>query len=153
VSGVARTGRGAAALGVGAALAVAAAWYARPGEAVPESAAAGTVAVRITRHDAAGVPGQPVSIRDRTRVRALVEALGVDAQPPVTCPPDYASADLGLVLSGRDVYARRTVYVWDLAGADAGTATSVLVVSPSGCRGGPPADAAALRREIAAAPP
>jgi hypothetical protein len=69
--------------------------------------------------------------------------LGVDVYAPVPCPPDYASAEVGLVLSGRDVYARRNVYVWDLAGRS-GT-PNVLVTSSSGCRGGPPPDAVRLR--------
>jgi len=141
----------AAAIAVGAALVVAGAWCARPRSAPVETALEATVAVRISRHDAFGVPSAPSSLREPARVRALVEALGVDAQPSAPCPPDYASAEVGLLLSGRDVYARRNVYVWDLS-ADGG-APRVLVVSSSGCRGGPPADAAALRRALAKADP
>ena len=136
-----------AALGVGAALVVALIWWLRPHEPVVERAVEATVAVRISRHDALGIPSNPVTLRERAKVRALVEALDVDAPPPVPCPPDYATADVGIVLTGRDVYSRRNVYVWGL-GADAGS-PNVLVVSSAGCRGGPPANASAVRELIA----
>ncbi|MBX3222615.1 MAG: hypothetical protein KF795_19000 [Labilithrix sp.] len=154
----------AAGLAVGAALVVAAIWWRRPRTPVVETALEATVAVRISRHDALGMSSPPMSVREPSRVRAIVEALGVDAQPAVACPPDYASAELGLLLSGRDVYARRNVYVWDLSAGAAGVADgsvadgdvavrgarrggvpAVVVVSSSGCRGGPPADAVRLR--------
>ena len=93
------------------------------------------------------MPGPPAAVRDPAKVRELVGALDVDAHPVVTCPPDYATAELGIVLSGRDVYARRNVYVWGLF-SDAGS-PSVVVVSSSGCRGGPPSDVGALRELIA----
>jgi hypothetical protein len=131
---------------VAVALVVAASWCGRSRVPVVETAVQSTVSVRITRHDALGMPSRTAAVRERARVRTIVEALGVDAFGPMTCPPDYAAAEFGLVLSGRDVYARRNVYVWDLF-ADAGSARAV-VVSSSGCRGGPTADAAALRREM-----
>ena len=143
----------AAGLGVGAALVIAALWWRRPRTPVVEPAVDATVAVRISRHDALGMPSKPVMIREPSKVRAIVEALDVDAHPTVTCPPDYASAELGITLTGRDVYARRNVYVWSLSSipsADGGAPT-VLVVSSSGCRGGPPADSAALRDLISSA--
>jgi hypothetical protein len=95
------------------------------------------------------MPAKPILVRELVRVRAIVDALAVDAHPTATCPPDYASAELGIVLSGRDVYARRNVYVWDLF-ADAGT-PQVVVVNSTGCRAGPPPDAGALRTELARA--
>ena len=68
------------------------------------------------------------------------------------CPADYADADVGIVLSGSDVYARRNVYVFGLLGdAGTGTSTSVVSVTSAGCRLGPPADLATMRRELAAA--
>ena len=139
-----------AAIAVGLALLVAAHWWRRAARsAVAESALDATVAVRISRHDALGIPSKPVSVREPGRVRAIVRALGVDAQPSVTCPPDYASADVGLLLSGRDVYARRNVYVWRLLDpADAGSAPTVLVTSSAGCRGGPSTVSAERLREI-----
>lgn len=140
----------AAGLAVGAALVVTAVWWGRANvPAVPQSAVDAIVAVRITRHDELGMPSKPIPVRERARVRAIVEALGVDAQPTATCPPDYASAEIGLLLVGADVYARRNVYVWNLFG-DAG-APSILVVSSGGCRGGAPADAGVLRGELTAA--
>lgn len=135
------------AVAVGAALAVVALWFARVPPPVAESALVSTNALRITRHEAIGLPSTPVSIRDPALVRAIVEALAVDTHPAVACPSDYASADVGIVLMGRDVYARRNVYVWGLAHPDA----SVLVVTSSGCRSGPPADVAVLRGELDAA--
>jgi hypothetical protein len=119
-------------------------------------------AARITRHDVSGVPGKPVIVREPARVRGIVEALGVDAltrdtdTPPVACPADYATAELGIQLAGRDVYSSRSVYVWGLtrasmsAGDDAGAAT-VVVVSSEGCRQGPIANRTTLERELAAA--
>jgi hypothetical protein len=75
-----------------------------------------------------------------------VSALGVDALAPGTCPPDYSGAEIGVVLSGNDVYARRNVYVFDVL--DGGTTPSVVSVTPAGCRIGAPANAAALRHEL-----
>ncbi|MBX3226143.1 MAG: hypothetical protein KIT84_28780 [Labilithrix sp.] len=133
--------RRAAACAVGAALAVAALWFvARARPAPPLPLRESTIAVRVTRHDAYGAPGTPVAIRDRAQVRALVDALGADTQPPLACPADYATAEIGLLLTGADVYARRNVYVWSLAHEP-----HVVIVETSGCRGGPAADATALR--------
>lgn len=135
-------------LAVAIALVVAASWCGLPrmpdGEAAPA-----IVAVRITRHDALGMPSRTASVRDAARVRTIVSALGLDALAPMTCPLDYSAAELGFALSGRDVYARRNVYVWDLfpPPEHGGSARSV-VVSSSGCRGGPVLDVATLRREV-----
>lgn len=137
---------------VSASLIVAAAWCNRAQRPpVRETAAQAIVAVRITKHDALGMASaEPRVVRDPPRVRALVEALGIDAHPIVSCPPDYASAELGLLLTGRDVYARRNVYVWGLHDPDASPVgdAHVVVVNSSGCRGGPPADASVLRRLV-----
>jgi hypothetical protein len=133
------------------ALLVVGVWCGRARAPVFERAVDATVSLRLTRHDAQGVPGKPIPIQEAQRVRAIVEALGVDAQPATPCPPDYASAEMGILLSGRDVYARRNVYVWGLA-ADAGGAVHIVVVSSSGCRGGEPKDPDGLRRELLAAP-
>jgi hypothetical protein len=137
---------------VGLSLIVAAVWCNRAQKPpVQETAVQSIVAARITKHDALGMPSaEPLAVRDPPHVRALVEALGIDEHPVVPCPPDYASAELGLLLTGRDVYARRNVYVWDLH-ADASAGARVVTVSSAGCRGGPPANASVLRREIESA--
>jgi hypothetical protein len=136
-----RTPLVAAGVAVGVALVVAGYWYGRARTPNVESALDGTVALRIVRHDAQGIPGKPVVVKEPPRVHAIVAALGVDSQPPAPCPADYASAELGIHLSGHDVYARRDVYVWDLQ-----LEPSVLVVTSGGCKRGPPADGAALRK-------
>jgi hypothetical protein len=133
-----------AAVAVGLALLVAAIWYWR--SRVPAAENAAIVSVRIVRRDALGMPTRPVLVRDPVRVRAIVQAIGLDGKTPTTCPPDYASAEFGLLLSGADVYGRRNVYIWSLAAAR--EVPTVLVVSSTGCLGGPPADADALRREV-----
>lgn len=108
-----------------------------------------TRAIRIVRRDRSGLPEKKGVVGDPARVRALTEALGVDALPEGSCPPDYADADLGLVLAGDDVYVRRNVYVFALLG-DAGE-PSVVSVTSAGCRMGPAADVESLRRELRAA--
>jgi hypothetical protein len=138
-----------AVIGVTAALAIAALAIARRDRPVPAAARDTTTAIRIVRRDATGLPEQKATVREAARVRALTEALGIDLHPGGPCPPDYAEADLGLVLSGNDVYAKRNVYVFGLLG-DGGVATVVSVTS-AGCRIGPPADLAALDRELRAA--
>jgi hypothetical protein len=135
-----------AGIAVAVALVVAGVWCGRLRPPVAESATEATVAIRITRHDANGVPGKPSFVRTPERVRGIVKALGVDMHPARTCPADYASAELGLLLSGRDVYARRNVYVWGLFAEDG--VPDVVVVTSSGCRGGAPTDSATLRREL-----
>lgn len=159
--------RTAAALGIATALAVGAIAVAKWRTArAPRAAVESTVAIRITRRDAAGLPEKKSVVREPAHVRALVEALGVDRHESAACPPDYAEAPVGLVLSGTDVYARRNVYVFGFDAGDAsdagsagsaggpGTAlVSVVSVTSAGCRVGPPADLGALRREIAAAKP
>lgn len=140
----------AAALGVAIALAIGAASIAKWRSArAPRDASESTVAVRITQRDAVGLPTKKSVLRDPARVRALVDALGVDRHAVGACPPDYAEAPIGIVLSGTDVYARRNVYVFD---ADAGEA-SVVTVTSAGCRVGPPTDRTALMREIDGAKP
>jgi hypothetical protein len=138
----------AALLGVGLAAtvgAIAVAWRGRPVESrVVET----TRAIRIVRRDGLGLPEKKGQVRDRARVRAMTEALGIDAHPGGACPDDYAEADLGIILSGEDVYARRNVYVFGLV---RGGAASVVSVTSAGCRIGPPADRAALERELRAA--
>jgi len=105
-----------------------------------------TLSVRIVQRDDMALPERKGVVRDVARVRAIVLALGVDDHPDGPCPADYAAAEIGLVLGGSDVYARRNVYVFgeDLASA------SVVSVTSAGCRVGPPADPAALRRELGA---
>jgi hypothetical protein len=137
------------AIGAGVALVVAAVWFARERPKAARPALESTLVVTITRHDAFGMPGKRITLRDRDRVRALVGALGVDQQPEVRCPPDYATAEIGMTLGGGDVYARRDAYVWDLEAGDGGASPRVVVVSSGGCRGGAPADVVALRRELA----
>ncbi len=142
--------RTAATLGVGLAVAVSAIAFARrhgPGEArVVET----TTAARVVRRDRVGLPEKKGTVRDPRRVRSLTEALGIDQHGGAECPPDYADADVGIVLSGSDVYARRNVYVFGLLG-DAGGGMSIVSVTSAGCRRGPPADRATLRSELVAA--
>jgi hypothetical protein len=132
-----------------ASLVVAAAWFRRSlgGPPATPSTLEATVALVITPHDAFGVPARPIRVKDRGAVRAVLEALGVDGQPAIRCPPDYATAEVGILLTGSDVYAKKNVYVWGLSSR----APSMVVVSSTGCRGGPPADPGALAREVASA--
>ncbi len=151
VGGVMRA-RTAATLGVGLAVAVSAVAFVRrhgPGEARVVDT---TSAVRIVRRDRVGLPEKKGTVRDAKRVRSLTEALGIDRHGSAACPADYADADVGIVLSGNDVYARRNVYVFGLLGpAHAGSGTTILSVTSSGCRLGPPADLTTLRGELAIA--
>lgn len=144
--------RNAAILGVVLALAVAAlAVLRRPnrGDLRP-GAVETTRAVRLVRRDRVGLPEKKGMVREPARVRALTAALGIDGHAIADCPPDYADADVGVVLSGDDVYARRNVYVFGLLG-DAGVEPSIVSVTSAGCRVGPPTDVAALRRELTTA--
>lgn len=130
---------------------VAAVWWRRYAHSPPGgslTAVESTVAIRVTRHDKLGMPvGKPIAIRDPGRVRAFVIALGVDGHPETACPSDYASAELGIVLHGRDVYAKRNVYVWAGEEGDAGAGSLTVVTSTSsGCRGGRASDPTSLRR-------
>lgn len=169
--------RTAATIGIAAAIAVGAIAGAKWRSArAPRPAVESTLAIRITQRDAAGLPEKKSVVREPARVRALVDALGVDRHESAACPPDYAEAPVGIVLSGADVYARRNVYVFGFDGGDAGTsdagasdasvggtstgdagaagaAISVVSVTSAGCRVGPPADVDSLRREMAAAKP
>ena len=137
--------RRAGALAVAGALVASAAWFARLRAPQVETITDATVAVHIRRHDAFGVPSSPIIVRDRTRLRALLASLALDTQPALPCPPDYATAEVGLLLTGRDVYARRNAYVWDLT-----SAPHVIVVDSTGCRGGAVPDPAALRDTLGA---
>src|SRR5689334_14751957 len=115
MTGMSRTPLVAAGAAVAIALTVAGVWCGRRAP-VSESALEATISVRIVKHDSNGIPGKPEIVRDPPRVRAIVTALGVEAHPPAACPPDYATAEVGLHLAGRDVYAKRDVYLWSLAG-------------------------------------
>ncbi len=139
-------------VGVTLALVIAAIAYdrARARGSVDTRAVETTHAVRIVRRDRMALPEKKGLVREPARVRALTESLGVDLHAVAECPADYAEAELGLVLSGNDVYARRNVYVFGLLG-DAGGSPTVVSVTSAGCRVGPPADLARLRRELAAA--
>lgn len=132
--------------GVAIALVIAAVAYQRRRTPVETRAVETTHVVRIVRRDGMGLPEKKAMIREPAHVRALTAALGVDHHPIAECPPDYAEAELGIVLSGSDVYARRNVYVFGLLG-DAG-ATQVVSVTSAGCRAGPPSDFATLRAEL-----
>lgn len=133
--------RRAGAIAVGCALMVVATWFARRQAPRAESVADATVTIQVTRHDAFGAPSKPTIIRDRAKVRAIVEGLGADGLPAAVCPPDYAAADVGLLLTGRDVYARRNAYLWDAKSV----APRVVVVDETGCRAGVVTDAEQLR--------
>lgn len=141
--------RTAAIVGVVAALGVAGIALARRNRPVEVRTVETTTAIRIVRRDGMGLPEKKGTVRDPMRVRTLTEALGVDAHHEAPCPPDYADAEIGIVLSGNDVYAKRNVYVFALSG-DAGE-PSVVSVTSAGCRVGPPADVASLKRELHAA--
>lgn len=113
-----------------------------------------TRAVRIVRRDSTALPEKKGLVRDPVHVRALTEALGVDVHPTAQCPPDYAVAELGIILSGNDVYARRNVYLFGMVGdgdASPSATPTVVSVTSEGCRVGPPADLATLRRELVSA--
>jgi len=142
--------RTAATLGVALAVALSAIAFARRHGSGEARVVDTTRAVRIVRRDRVGLPEKKGTVRDPARVRSLTGALGVDQLGAAPCPADYADADVGIVLSGSDVYARRNVYVFGLLG-DAGSGTSVLSVTSAGCRLGPPADVATVRRELASA--
>ena len=136
-------------MGVLAASVVAGVAVARRNRPVEVRAVETTTAVRLVRRDAMGLPATKGVVREPSRVRALTEALGIDTHREGPCPPDYAEADIGIVLSGNDVYAKRNVYVFGLLG-DAGE-PAVVSVTSAGCRVGPPADVAGLRQELRAA--
>jgi hypothetical protein len=138
--------RSAGIVGVAVAFAIAGAAIIKRNRPVEIRAVETTRAIRIVRRDRSGLPEKQGVVRDPAHVRALTEALGVDLHPGGPCPPDYADADIGIVLAGDDVYARRNVYVFALLG-DAGE-PSVVSVTSAGCRVGPAADVASLRREL-----
>ena len=118
-------------------------WFVRRPAPRIETVTEATFALQLTRHDSFGAPSKPVPIRDRARVQRILTGLGVDALSSSPCPPDYATADLGLLLTGRDVYARRNAYVWDL-----NTTPRVVLVDETGCKAGTVADPNALRSEL-----
>ena len=143
-----------AVVAVVAALVIAGIAYDRRRRPVETRAVETTRAVRIVRRDSMALPEKKGLIRDPAHVRALTEALGVDVHPAAECPPDYAEAELGIILSGNDVYARRNVYLFGMInGGDASPypVPSVVSVTSAGCRVGPPADLTTLRRELLAA--
>lgn len=129
---------------MGCALIVAAGWFARRQTTRAETVVEATIAIQITRHDAFGAPSKPTPIRDRAKVREIVESLGADSLAVGACPPDYATADIGLLLNGRDVYARRNAYVWEVKSS----APRVVVVDETGCRVGVASDADRLRAAL-----
>lgn len=131
----------AGAVAVSCALLVAVAWFARRQAPRVEKVSDATLAIQVTRHDAFGVPSKPTPIRDRETVRAILESIGADTLPAAACPPDYATADLGLLLTGRDVYARRNAYLWETKS----DAPRVVLVDETGCRAGVVPDAERLR--------
>jgi hypothetical protein len=141
--------RTAAVVGVALALVVAGIAIEKRKRPVEVRAVETTTAIRIVRRDAMGLPEKKGTVRDPAHVRTLTEALGIDIHPGAPCPPDYADADIGIVLSGNDIYAKRNVYVFGLLGDAA--APSVVSVTSAGCRAGPPADVASVKRELRAA--
>jgi hypothetical protein len=142
--------RNAAVIGVVAAIAVGALAIARRHGPAESRAVETTRAIRIVRRDRVGLPEKKGLVRDPVHVRSMTEALGIDVHPGGVCPPDYADADIGIVLSGDDVYARRNVYLFGLLG-DGGADASVVSVTSAGCRVGPPADRETLAHELGAA--
>jgi hypothetical protein len=140
--------RTAAIVGVVLAVGVAAIALVKRSRPVEVRAVETTTAIRIVRRDATGLPEKKATLRDPAHVRALTEALGVDVHHEGPCPPDYSEADIGIVLSGNDIYVKRNVYVFGFGGS---AEPSVVSVTSAGCRVGPPADVATLRRELRAA--
>lgn len=139
----------AVAIALGGSVAASVAWFVlRRGPAPDRSIAEATLVIRVVRHDAMGLAAKPKVVREPSRVRAIVSALGADDHPAVPCPPDYGGAEATLVLSGADVYAKRSVYLFGVLD-DAGAPTA-LTVSTSGCRRGAPRDRDALAREVRA---
>lgn len=141
--------RSAALAGVAVALTVSGAALMQRSRPVETRTVETTRAIRIVRRGPSGLPEKKAAVRDPPHVRALTEALGLDAHAEAPCPEDYATADIGIVLSGNDVYARRNVYLFGLLGD--GGVLSVVSATSAGCRSGPPADVASLRRELVAA--
>jgi hypothetical protein len=139
----------AAVVGVVLALGVATLAMARRQRPVEARVVETTTAIRVVRRDGLGLPERKGAMRDPVHVRLLTEALGIDRHPAAPCPADYADAEIGMVLGGRDVYAKRNVYVFGLLGD--GAAPSIVSVTSGGCHIGPPADLATLRRELRAA--
>lgn len=131
-------------LAVGSSLVVVALWFARRQPPRAETVTEATLALQITRHDAFGVPSKPATIREPRRVRAVLDDLGVEALATAPCPADYATADVGFLLTGRDVYARRNAYVWGLLDH----APRVVLVDETGCRAGDVLHAGRLRDEL-----
>jgi hypothetical protein len=135
---------------LGASIAIAVAWFVlRRGPAREPTIAESARSARVVRHDAMGLAVKDKAVRDPARVAAIVAALGVDGHAPAPCPADYGSAEVTIVLSGADVYARRSVHLFGVL-ADGGE-RAVLTVSSAGCRRGAPRDRDALVREIEAA--
>lgn len=134
----------AGAVAVGSALVVVAAWFARRQAPRDERVVDATLAIQVTRHDAFGAPSKPTTIRERANVREVVESIGADALPAGRCPPDYATADVGLLLTGRDVYARRNAYLWETKSPS----PRVVLVDETGCRVGVVPDAERLRAAL-----
>jgi hypothetical protein len=131
-------------LAVASALVLVAVWFARRPAPRAETVTEATLAIQVTRHDAFGAPSKPTPIRDRAKVRAILESINVDSLPAASCPPDYATADIGLLLTGRDVYARRNAYLWDTKTE----APRVVLVDETGCRTGLVPDAERLRTTL-----
>jgi hypothetical protein len=126
---------------VAGALIIVGVWFAHRPAPRAEAVSEATLAIQVTRHDAYGAPSKPTPIRDRAKVRAILESINVDALAAASCPPDYATADVGLLLTGRDVYARRNAYLWDTKT----DAPRVVLVDETGCRTGLVRDAERLR--------
>jgi hypothetical protein len=98
--------------------------------------------VMIAPHDAATGMRH---VEDPSRVRRLVDSLGVDALSPVACPTTKYEEQRGtLMLFDDDGLARTNVYV-----LDDGHRIELLAASMGQCRRGPPADATALLAELA----
>ena len=104
-----------------------------------------TGAIRIVHHDRAGFPEKRAVVREPARVRALVEALGIDGHSSGPCPADYADADVWLTLSGSDVYAKRNVYVF---GLETNETPTVVTVTTAGCVIGAPSNVPALKSAL-----
>lgn len=91
-----------------------------------------TTMIRIVQHDRNGLVTRQASIRDRARVRALLDAVSVTSLVDAACAEDYSEAEVDLVLSGSDVYARRTLHLFRLSQPPG----EVILSSTSGCARG-----------------
>ena len=104
----------------------------RKADAPPPTIFEATKVIRIVEHDRSGFVTKQTGIRDPARVRALLEAVDVNALVDASCSDDYSGSEIDLVLSGTDAYARRTLHLYRLNEPPG----EVVLSSTSGCARG-----------------